>query len=40
MEKAKYEPVFLPGGKARLAVALIFFVGCYYAFHALAAHFS
>lgn len=36
----KTEPVFLPGGKLRLLVAIVFFVGCYYAFYGLAAHFS
>lgn len=36
----KTEPVFLPGGKARLFVAVVFFVGCYFAFHSLSAHFS
>lgn len=35
-----HEPIFLPGGKARLFVAVVFFVGCYYSFYALSAHFS
>lgn len=32
------EPIFLPGGKARLAVAVTFFVGCYFAFHWLSSN--
>ena len=34
------EPIFMPGGKARLVVALVFFVGCYFAFHGLSSHIS